>query len=329
MVEPPKFRDLDTVEAKRVMWLWKPYIPLGMITLLEGDPGVGKSYLALHLAATVSIGELFPEGVRSKRSKVLYLTTEDDPAYTLRPRLEAMKGDASKVRFNEGFIAFNEKGLSALRRELRRSAPLLVIVDTLHGFLPSGVDSASAADIRRILTDVSVLAAEFECAIVILRHWTKGDRGGKAIYRGSGSIDIIGVARSAITVGKHPQDAAQRVVAHVKHNLSSPGPSWVFDLQSAKEGAIPSLRWLGETTITADELQGVAADEPAVLDRAIEFLQSQLKEGPKAATEIQVAAEALSISKRTLDRAKRELGLKSQKVGSGWVWSLKAGSAPK
>ena len=123
------FVDLNTIDPKEVEWLWEPFIPFSMITIMEGDPGVGKSFLAMQLAAQISIGGELPEGQRLDRGRVLYLSAEDDAAYTIRPRIDAMGGDPSRIRVQGDFLSLDEKGLNALMREVRRKPPDLLILD--------------------------------------------------------------------------------------------------------------------------------------------------------------------------------------------------------
>jgi hypothetical protein len=292
-----------------------------MLTILEGDPGIGKSYLAMHLAAVKSAGLELPDGVKVPAGRVLYLTTEDDPSFTLRPRIEAMEGNVSRIRFVQEFLTFDEKGVEKLEQELEEYEHDLVVVDTLYGFVPAGTDTNKGVDIRALLTRVSKVASEHDAAVLLIRHWTKGDRG-KAIYRGSGSIDIIAVARSAITIAVHPEEPGQRVIAHSKHNLSLPGISRVFRIVKHDAGQHPTLEWDGTSNLTADDLQAQIRPEPRPGDVATRFLIEELSVGPVPAKHLLSKAKTLGISDRTLDRAKKQLRITAQKRGERWIWSL-------
>jgi AAA domain len=314
------FGNLEDVRVQDVKYLWRPYIPIGLITMLEGDPNVGKSYLAMHIVAQLTRGGELPGGSALRPGDCLYLSTEDEPEFTIRPRIEQMGGDVSRVRFLvPKHFPLDEDGLLKLKRELEARPPKLLVFDTLFSFLPAGSDSNKPTDVRAVLSRVSQLASDFGIAVLVVRHWTKGDRG-KAIYRGAGSIDIIGLARSAIAVGFDPED--QRVMVHLKHNLSTRGPSLVFDLVKTSGSQMPVLSWKGESPITPDELQAGAPNNPKMLDQAIELLREQLKGGEVRAKAIQELAQTRGISDRTLERAKKELGVKARKKGSAWFWSL-------
>ena len=131
---------------------------------------------------------------------------KDEPDITLRPRLEAMEADVSRVRFLASkFFPLDDENVDKLRSEIERTRPVLIVFDTLFSFMPTSTDTNKPTDVRAVLSKIATLASEFGCAVILIRHWTKGERGGKAIYRGGGSIDIIGIARSAIAVGIHPE----------------------------------------------------------------------------------------------------------------------------
>jgi hypothetical protein len=322
------FQRLSDIEPRDVEWLWPNYIPRGLLTVVEGDPNVGKSYLVMHISAQVTIGGSI-RGTSIPSGRVLYLSTEDEPDYTIRPRLEAMGADLARVRvLTSGSLLFDEDGLLLLREEMQLRPAMLIVVDTLFSFMPSGVDTNKPTDVRAVLSGVREIAREFRAAIVLIRHWTKGARDGKAIYRGSGSIDIIGLARAGVAVAKHPEDSNLRVVAHVKYNLSAPEPSLVFALKE-KPDSLPVVEWHGETHLSADDLQGVPTAQPKALESTLAFLEEQLRGRSRPAKLIMEKAKQLGLSQRTLDRAKQELRVSTRKSRSGWIWSLPAERAPK
>jgi AAA domain len=319
-IDDSDFEYLSSIETEQIEWLWDPLIPQSMITIIEGDPGLGKSFLAMHIGAQTTVGGALP-GVRHvKRGRVLYFTAEDDPAYTIRPRIDAMKGDPSMIRLQSRYSPFDDDGLKILWREVRAHPPSLIIIDPLVAYVPGSADFYKPNEIRALLYKLNEVAVYSGAALVIIRHLTKGKRE-KALYQGVGSIDVIGVARSAIRVAEHPEDPDLRVVAHLKHNLTKRGDSWLFSLDEQR-GGVPILRWHGNSPLTADDLSELPREDVSPRDEAIELLTRELKKGPKTANELKEIAEKYSISVRTLNRAKSELGVASRKIGNQWSWEL-------
>lgn len=316
------FVDLSTVEAKEIEWLMPPLIPYGMITIMEGDPGVGKSYLAMHIAAQVSIGGSLPGVDKLKRGRVLYLSAEDDPAYTIRPRIDAMGGDAKRIRIQADYLSLDEDGLQALFDEVRRHPPSLIIMDPLFAYVPGTQDIYRPNVIRSLLSQLRDIAEYGDTAVLIVRHLTKTKRD-KAIYQGGGSMDVIGAARSAFLVAQHPDDPELKIVAHVKHNIAPRGTSWVYELVQQVPDGIPVLKWIGPSDLTVEDLMGADdGDRKSALDEAIDFLREELKCGPKPVAEIEQKGQSQGIAKRTIDRARKEIGTDAKKVKGRWILSL-------
>lgn len=323
--KPPKkhFIDLASVEVREVDWLLPPLIPYGMITIMEGDPGVGKSYLAMHIAAQISVGGKLPGLKKVPKGGVLYLSAEDDASYTIRPRIEAMGGDVALIRIQADYLTLDEKGLQALMEEVKQNPPELIIIDPLFAYIAADQDIYRPNVIRGLLSQLKDIAEREGTAILIVRHLTKGRRD-KAIYQGSGSMDVIGAARSAFLVAEHPGDSSQKIVAHIKHNLSERGQSWLYHLVE-KDGDIPVLEWLGPSELTADDIYGAnSLDQKSQLAEAIKFIEQALKDGPVSAKLLAERAEAEGHSKRTYDRARRDAGVLSKKTRNEWVLSLPA-----
>lgn len=315
-----EFTSLHRVEARQVDWLWKPYIPRGCLSIFEGDPDVGKSYLAMHLSALVTIGGQLPDGQNLERGRVLYITAEDDAGLTVRPRIEAMGGNVRRVRVLQGLLTFNDEGLELIEKEMERFPADLVVFDTLFSFLPDGVDLGKPSAVRAQLHAIEQVFKPYNCAVMLLRHWTKGSKG-KAIYRGGGLIDFIGVARTAMAVAKHPENPDLRVLAQVKNNIGRKADSLIFHLVSESD-ELPILKWKGTIDLTADDLEGAVASPEKAVDTAADFLSRILAGGPMPARKIMEQADRRSISKRTLERAKKDLGVKSTKKKDGFEWSL-------
>ena len=316
------FGVLSDVESRPVKDLWEPYLVSGMVNLVEGDPNVGKSYLAMHLTSMVTTGGKLPGSPRLEKGRVLYISPEDDPGYTIRPRIEAMGGDPELVTYLNDYLLLDEDGFSAIEKELSRQGDYtLIVIDTLFGVVPTSADTNKPNDMRAILNRLSILAADHDLVALVIRHWTKGDRG-KALYRGGGSIDIIGVARSALAVAQHPDDDTLRVVAHVKHNLSERGVSQLYEIKVVEGKERPVLFWRGELELTADDLQASTPTDPKAREQAEDFLTKKLGKGPRPARELFAEARAEGISKRTLERAKEATGVKAKKIKDRWTWSF-------
>jgi hypothetical protein len=315
---------LADVVPERVAWLWDGRIPLGKVTLIEGDPGLGKSTLTLELAARVSRGAP-QEGDRTawEPAGVVLLGAEDGLGDTLRPRLEAAGADLSRiVAFRLDRLPTLPDELRAIRDAMRAVTALLVVFDPLMAFLASGVDSYRDQDVRRVLRELAGLAAASGAALVIIRHLTK-QSGSKALYRGGGSIGIAGAARSVLLVAAHPQRPDERVVAPVKSNLCAPPPALAFVLEPVAEAV--RISWRGVTSLEAEELVAppVSKEDSSAIGEAIQFLDSLLSPGPVAAKLAERQRREVGISDYAWKEGRRRLGVEAFKEGFSQGWALK------
>jgi RecA-family ATPase len=318
-----QFQKLSEFERKEVDWLWEPLIPRGMMTIMEGDPDVGKSYLAMHIAAEISKGGGLPGGTSLKKGRVLYFSQEDDPAYTMRPRIEDMGGNVRRIKVHVGDSVFDESGIKMLTEYVSTWRPDLIIIDPLVGYVGANVDFFRANEIRPVLRALSDIAERAKCGLLVIRHLTKGKHD-KAMHQGGGSVDFIAFVRSAIRVAIHPERNNLRVVAHFKHNLSQRGASQSYELQQQDPPLRPIVVWRGEVDISIDDLHSGGRKEPSELEHAVKFVRNELENGKVPSKQIADKADSFGIAKKTLERAKDEIGIKPKKVGAQWFWSLPA-----
>jgi archaellum biogenesis ATPase FlaH len=285
---------LAEVKSEKVRWLWKGRIPYGKLTIVDGDPGTGKSAMTTDLAARVSAGRNFPDATSCEASGVVLLNAEDGLADTIRPRLEAAGADLVRVLAlatvsngdgSERLLSIPED-LAIIRRGIELVNARLVIVDPMMAFVSGSVNTHKDQDIRRALGPLAKLAEETGAAVVVVRHLNQAT-GQNPLYRGGGSIGIIGQARSALLVAKDPQDECRRVLAPLKSNLAKSAPSLVFTLTEAANGAV-RVEWKGATTHTADVLLAAPLDpeERSSLDEAMEFLREELRHGPRWSVQV-------------------------------------------
>jgi len=325
----PLLLRLADVQPVPVSWLWPGRIPLGKLTILDGDPGLGKSTVMLDLAARVTTDRVAPDGAQMGSGGVVILTAEDGLADTVRPRLDAMDGDAARVVALEAVRDQQREiqsvtlpdHLDALRQAVESTDAILVIVDPFMAYLGSYINSRIDHDIRRTLAPLARLAEDMGVAVVLIRHLNKSNAG-PALYRGGGSIGIIGAARMGLLVAPDPDDEARRVLAVVKSNLAPIAPSLAYRLASIPTG-VARVEWEGTSPHSANRLLAVPADEEerSTLDTAVSFLTEELGSGPRKSMELEGEARRLGVSERTLNRARARLGVRAQKVGGVW-WTV-------
>jgi hypothetical protein len=318
---PPGLRPASELVARPLDWLWPLRLALGKMALLDGDPGLGKSLIALDLCARLSRGDPFPDG-RAPPGPVpsLILNAEDGTEDTIRPRLRALGADMSKVfvwdRFSDdGEPVLFPKHAARLDRALAATGARLVVLDPVTSFFDAGVNINSDPSVRRALQPLDCIARERRCALLFHRHLNKYG-GHQALYRGGGSIGLVGACRSAWLVGPDPHDAARCVLAEVKNNLAGRQPSLVYAV-SGVEGAAPTLTWHGTSPLTAGQLLVAAAAAPPPIlarERARAFLTAALEKAPRTSRDLWPLAQRARLSKRTVKRAKADLGIRSVRV---------------
>jgi AAA domain len=332
----PIVKTLSDVEPEPVSWLWRDRLPAGKLVVLDGDPSVGKSTLAVDWAARVSTGSPWPDGTPCPIGDVLIMSAEDGLADTIRPRLDAAGGDPRRVHALGGVAILDGDGnpvqravsladAGVISSAVQRHGAVLLIIDVLMAYLPSGVDSHRDQDIRSVLARIAAVADDTGCCVVLLRHLNKTS-GGNPLYRGGGSIGIVGAARAGFVAGIDPDDETRRIVACTKSNLAPMPPSLAYRLEPADNG-MARVMWLGEATATAASLLSLGGpDERSERDEAVDWLTDYLqqREGQAPAGEVLKAAAADGISKVTLHRARKRAGVTTSKAGlhGGWTWSL-------
>ena len=309
---------MDSVEPQEVQWLWYPYIPLGKVTILMGDPGEGKSTLALNIAAAVSRGLAFPDMHTAVTAPdyVIYQNAEDGLADTIRPRLDKAHADTGMIMcLNE--LKRDVSFMSAdLYEVISKMKPKLVVLDPLQAYLGANVDMHRANEIRPVMHYLSVIAENFGCAIVLIGHMNKkADM--KSSYRALGSIDLTAAARSVLVVARDPKAPEHRVIAQVKNSLAPEGELVSFTLDEDS-----GFCFEGPYDITVEKLlQGGENSRPR--NRACELLMSWLTQHKRLpADEIYRLADSEGIAKSTLHRAKWQLPIQSVRVNDRWFWEL-------
>jgi RecA-family ATPase len=334
----PQLVNLAGIQPEPVEWLWDDHLPLGKVVLLDGDPGMGKSVVSLDLAARVSTGAPMPDGSPGIKGAVLILSAEDGLADTIRPRIDAAGGDPAQITAMTGIICPGVDGktppravviprdLPKIERAVWEHRVVLVIVDVLMAYLGGDINSHHDQDVRRALTPLAALAERTGCCVLVLRHLNKST-GASVVYRGGGSIGIIGAARAAFICGTDPEDQDRRVLAPVKCNLSAEPPAITYQLAEDPARGCVTVRWLGTSQRRAWELLGDASDDDRhARDEAAEWLTAYLKEtnGEARAADIIKAARADGIAERTLGRARVRAGITSKRegFGQGAMWRL-------
>lgn len=329
---------LSEVEPEEVRWLWPGRIPLGKLTILDGDPGTGKTTLALDLAARVSRGSPMPDGAKPDYDGpqgVVILTAEDGLADTIRPRLDAADADVEQIT-SPGVIHEEDGGerlptvedKEAIRTAIQEVSAALVVLDPLAAYLGAEVDSHRDASVRGALRGLAQVAEETATAVLAIRHLNKA-QDLKAMYRGGGSIAFTASARSVLLAAPHPDDpnGDQGVLASIKCNLAPPQESLEYRSVTEEHGAV-RIDWLGTSGHSAENLlvnrSGTAKSKGGKRERAKEWLRYQLADGPVESRELKRRVEHQPFSWKTVGRAAEELGIDKEKNGfdGGWVWQL-------
>lgn len=333
-----KLINMETVEVEQIEWLFYPFIPYGKVTIIQGDPGEGKTTMVLQIIAKLTKGEeILPRQENTAEAKdgvetaadsdmklsespiepvnVIYQTAEGGLGDTIKPRLLAAGADCSRVLV----IDDREQPLTMLDIRLEeaivQTKARLVVLDPIQGFLGAEVDMHRANEIRPLMKRVAVLAEKYHCAIILIGHMNKNSNG-KSSYRGLGSIDFQAAARSVLIVGRIKDEPEIRVVCHVKSSLAPEGKSIAFRLDKET-----GFEWIGEYDISADDLlSGDSRGQKSRKEK--EFLLEILANGGMAQRKIEEEAEKRGIKKKTLRNAKLELEIDSVKRGNQWFWML-------
>ena len=312
-----KIIKMSDVQLQEIEWLWYPFIPYGKLTIIQGDPGDGKTTLVLNIAAKLSKGEGLDENMQiAEPINIIYQTAEDGLADTVKPRLELAGADCEKIMV----IDESEKSLSMINERLEeaivKTGARLLILDPIQAYLGGGMDMNRANEARDMTKKLGALAEKTKCAIILIGHMNKA-AGNKAAYRGMGSIDFFAVARSVLLVGRIDGEANTRAVVQIKNNLAAFGHAKAFEL--SKSG----FQWLGDYEITVDEVLDGIAQKANKMEQAKKILR-ELAETQNAvqSNEVFELAEEHGLSKRTMDNAKKELGIKAKKINNAWYWEL-------
>lgn len=335
----PEMTRLCDVKREEVRWIWPGRLPAGKLVMLAGDPGLGKSFLTMDIAARLSAGRLLPDQAGPDQllppRDVVILSAEDDPGDTIRPRLEDAGAELYNIHMLQG-VSFSDGGntaairldrdVEAIYRALKRCAhPGLVIIDPITAYLGQ-VDANSNADVRRVLAPLSRLAELMQVCVLCVTHLNKSAQS-KAVYRSMGSLAFTAAARMVWLVAKDPSRPEERVLAPIKSNISGQAPGLRYRITQKPGDRGPTVEYhIDPRPVTLEDLEPTEHGEtPGELDEAIDWLRETLSGGAVSAKEVVRRAQEVGISSRTLKRAKREMGVVSKREGGAadqgsWVW---------
>ena len=311
-----QYEYFSAVTQRKVEWLWYPYIPYGKLTILQGDPGEGKSTFMLNIAALLTKGKEMPDGFHvTEPQRVVYQTAEDNLADTVKPRLVTAGADCSRI----AYIVDEDSPLTLeddrIEKVIQQTNARLFILDPLQAYLSQDSDMFSAGRMRQQLKRLADIAAKYKCAIVVIGHMNKAS-GEKNLYRGLGSIDIAAIARSVLMISRDRNDSSIRYMFPVKSSLAPEGSTIAFSFNQ-KTG----LRWIGKCQVGREQIEDCDIDDSKrALARRI--VLEMLCEQDTRSRDILNKLKLMGISERTINTAKKELGVTSYRKDGAWFWHL-------
>jgi hypothetical protein len=320
-----RFESMDDIKEEEIDWIWRPHLARKEVTILEGDPGLGKSYLAQIVAASVATGRrlISPyKGQPKVHGSIVYFDMENNAGSVTKPRLTQNRFKDFSGMFNvvqQAFSIDDEDSLDFVYEQLERIKPSLVVFDTLNMYIGKA-DTHKASEVAQAFSIFMQLAKDFNCAVLVLRHLTKG--GGSAIYRGQGSMGFAGAARVVISVGVDPDDTETRVFAHTKNNLTKAPQAMSFRIEERDKGASEFI-WGDFVNLSSQEIMDAAAEARAEgkqgnqMQDAMEFLETTITDVPTEVQKLYRMAEKRSISTKMLDRAASKMSVKKKSKGKG------------
>ena len=312
-----KMIKMSEVQSQEIEWLCYPFIPYVKLTIVQCYPGDGKTTLILNIAAKLSKGEGLDNDMKlTEPMNIIYQTAEDGLADTVKPRLEKAGADCERIVVIDESYKSLSMADERLKEAIIQTGARMLILDPIQAYLGGGMDMNRANEARDMTKRLGALAEKYKCAIILIGHMNKAS-GNKAAYRGMGSIDFFAVARSVLLVGRVEGEPNIRAVVQIKNNLAQFGHPKAFELMES------GFKWMGDYEITADEVLGGIAPKANKLEQAKQILR-ELAETSNAiqSNEIFDMSEEQGISKRTLENAKKELGIRARKINNSWYWEL-------
>lgn len=329
------FRNMEEVEEENIDWMWYPYIARGELSILEGDPGLGKSYLMQIIAKHVCDGLPLPSddinGAKTVQGKVVYFDIENSAGTVTKKRLttNGLKNLRDFIQCEEPFSIDDEDALDEVYDYVEETRPAIVVFDTLNTYMGK-TDAFKGHEVQQVFARFREIAKRFNCAVVVLRHLTKSSKE-KALYRGQGSISFAGLARVVMTVGTVPDEPEMRAMAITKINVARPPRALTFTIESlpnkGKDRDRSKFVWGEFADLVADDiLSAPSKSDNTEKEDARAFLEAQLDEGPVELDKLERMAEKRSIGKRALEKAADSLGVVKKSKGFGkekrMSWSL-------
>ena len=309
------------VTAMPVNWLWEPYIAIGKITLLQGDPGCGKSTMMINLIAELSKGGATPDGrTFGAPQRIIYQCSEDGAKDTIKPRLVSAGADCRNIAFIDedvysGLTLDDER----IRDAIIEWKPRLVVIDPIQSYIGNDSDLQMAGRARKLMRRIGMWASTYNCAIVLIGHFSKKESA-KDLYRGLGSIDVVAAARSVLQVEKSEEDENIRIVKQVKNSLSSKAPGLMFEIKPNT-----GFHWLGVAdTSEADSSYAITLETlpKTKHELAALLIKKALKKGAVESMKIKRIMAEYRIGDKTMNEVKTELGIKPYKKMRTWYWVL-------
>lgn len=311
-----QYEYFSSVTQRKVEWLWYPYIPYGKLTILQGDPGEGKSTFMINIAALLTRGKKMPDGYRiPEPQSVVYQTAEDNLSDTVKPRMVAAGADCNRI----AYIVDEDMPLTLedarIEKVIQETHARLFILDPLQAYLSQDSDMFSAGRMRQQLKRLADIASKHKCAIVVIGHMNKAS-GEKNLYRDLGSIDIAAIARSVLMISRDRDNPSIRYMFPVKSSLAPEGTTIAFSFDP-KSG----LRWIGQCQVDKSRIKDYDIDDSKkALARRI--VLEMLGEHDAHTTDIINKLKLMGISERTIHSAKKELGVQSYRSDGVWYWHL-------
>ncbi len=331
VLRTPNLVCMADIQPKKIDWLWPNRIPVGRLSLLVGRPGAGKSFLTCDLAARISKDEPWPDGSKNVEGSVMLITTEDDPDNTIRPRLDAHNANVSKIHLLRGInvqkpnaeldeSAFTLKDVDQLAEAVRQVKDCrLVVIDPVGSFIGKGTDAHRDNEVRSLLTPIIRIAESHGIAVLVVMHRRKSE----AVFADDtamGSTAFTGIARAVWHLSSDPDDPARRLLVPGKCNQSAQPTGMAFTI----EGDPARLEWDPDPVeVTADDAlsrERNGSGGHSAVDEAVDWIRTALSGGPRPSKELEEEARKNKISGKTLERAKKEIGVESRPGGYRKPW---------